>query len=67
VNPNWPLIIRQIIAATDCEVRDLAQHCGVSKSAVEQWLSGMKCPSFTPGWELLNAYVARVGRRIPQA
>lgn len=66
MKPNWPLVIRQLIAATDCEVKDIATHCGVCKSAVEQWLNGVKKPSFTPGWELLNAYVSSVGTRIPQ-
>lgn len=65
MKPNWPLVIHQIIAATDCTVADVANHCGVTKSAVEQWLSGVQRPSFTPGWKLINAYVANVGRSIP--
>ena len=56
-----------MIAATDCTVKDIASHCGVCESAVTQWLRGDKTPSFTPGWELLNAYIANVGRKIPQA
>jgi hypothetical protein len=67
MTPNWPLVLRQIIAATDCEVHDIAKHCGVCKSAVEQWLAGVKSPNFPNGWALLNAYVEKVGRRIPQA
>jgi len=67
MKPNWPLVVRQVIAATDCTVKDIASHCGVCESAVTQWLRGDKTPSFTPGWELLNAYIANVGRKIPQA
>lgn len=66
MRPNWPLVIRQIIAARDCQVVDIAKHCGATKSAVEQWLRGYKKPSFTNGWELLNAYVSCVGKNIPQ-
>lgn len=66
MRPNWPLVIRQIIAASDCQVADVANHCGVTKSAVEQWLQGVKNPSFEPAWELINAYVAQVGNNIPQ-
>lgn len=66
MKPDWPIVIRQVIAATDCEVKELASHCGVCPSAVEQWLKGRKMPSFTPGWELINAYVANVGTKVPQ-
>lgn len=66
MRPNWPLVIRQVIAASDCQVIDLAKHCGVTKSAVEQWMRGYKRPSFEPAWELLNAYVAKVSKNIPQ-
>ena len=66
MRPNWPVVIRQVIAATDCEVADVAEHCGVSKSAVEQWMRGVKRPTFESGWELINAYVANVSRRIPE-
>lgn len=64
--PNWPIVIRQIIAAKDCQVIDIAEHCGVHKSAVEQWLAGVKRPNFPNGWALLNAYVSCVGKKIPQ-
>ena len=66
MTPDWPVVIRQIIAATDASTNDLAQHCGVSPSAVRQWMRGDKRPGFGPGWELLNAYVANVSRSIPQ-
>lgn len=66
MKPNWPLVIRQIIAARDCDVQAVADHCEVHKSAVEQWLSGVKTPNFENGWQLLNAYVAIVGRNVPQ-
>jgi DNA transposition AAA+ family ATPase len=66
MKPNWPLVLRQIIAATDCEIRDLAKHCGVCDSAVVQWLSGQKKPNFENGWAVLNAYISNVGTKIPQ-
>ena len=65
MKPNWPLIIRQIVAQTDCSYADLAEHCGCSKSAVDQWAQGMKRPKFEFAWELLNAYTANVSTRIP--
>jgi hypothetical protein len=67
MNPNWPLVLRQIITSTNCEVQDIAAHCGVCKSAVEQWLAGVKSPNFEHGWAVLNAYVSNVSRRIPQS
>jgi len=66
VKPNWPLIIRQIVAQSDCQVIDLAKHCQCSKAAVEQWQQGLKRPNFENGWQLLNAYVSNVSKRIPQ-
>lgn len=66
MKPNWPIVILQILAACDCSLVDVAKHCGVCKSAVEQWQSGVKRPNFENGWALLDAYVARVGRKIPQ-
>jgi transcriptional regulator with XRE-family HTH domain len=66
LSPDWPLVIRQILAATDCDLASLAKHCGVCKSAVEQWLSGGKRPNFENGWELINAYVSNVSKRVPQ-
>ena len=66
MKPNWPLVARQVIAATGCSVRALARHCEVTESAVTQWLNGSKKPSFDPGWELLNAYISNVSRNIPQ-
>jgi transcriptional regulator with XRE-family HTH domain len=66
MNPNWPLVIRQIMAASESDYQDVASHCGVSKSAVDQWLQGVKTPNFRNGWALLNAYVANVSPRIPQ-
>ena len=65
MRPDWPIVIRQIIAATNCTMSDVAVHCGVCKSAVEQWLDGRKRPNFEHGWELLNAYVANVSSNIP--
>jgi hypothetical protein len=67
VKPNWPLVIRQIMAANDADYQAVAEHCGVCKSAVDQWLQGVKKPNFENGWALLNAYVANVSKRIPQA
>ncbi len=66
MRPDWPIVIRQVIAATDCTVEQLADHVGCCKSAIEQWQAGVKRPCFENGWELLNAYVANVSRKIPQ-
>lgn len=66
MKPDWPIVIRQIIAQTDCEYADIAKHCGCSKAAVDHWLQGIKRPRFESGWQLLNAYVAHVGTNIPQ-
>jgi hypothetical protein len=66
MKPNWPLVIRQIMVATNADYQAVADHCGVCKSAVDQWLQGVKTPTFQNGWALINAYVANVSKKIPQ-
>lgn len=66
MRPDWPVVVRQVIAATNCTAEQLAEHIGCHKNCIDQWQRGEKRPCFENGWELLNAYVANVSRKIPQ-
>jgi hypothetical protein len=67
MNPDWPLIICNLMKATATGLGDIAWYCEVSESEVERWADGEAAPSYTQGWGLLLAYLANVGPFIPKA
>lgn len=69
MRPDWPVLIRQIIAAKDCSLKEAAAIPGVRVNTLVRWTLKTKqrrTPNFEHGWALVQAYKEIVGKEIPQ-